>query len=166
MANAGKLSGWNAEELRSRYTPRSRVSQGLMSMAPWVNLLLLLIFFLLVESRIVLQPGTVVDLPSATFAGGLQSDLDMVLLSVEGTKNDHEELIFFEDERYLVDDDLRILALKRVLSEHVKNNQSFSLALYVDKTVQHGTVTRILEVAKTAGVKRINMAVQPEKIIQ
>ena len=57
MIGAGKLRTRTAAELRTRYFPKSRIGQGLISVAPWVNIVLLLIFLLLLDRKSVIQPG-------------------------------------------------------------------------------------------------------------
>ena len=70
-SSAPKTSGWAASELRTRFIPKSRIRTGLVSMSPWLDFVLILIFFLFAESRIVLQPGVVVELPTASFSEGV-----------------------------------------------------------------------------------------------
>jgi len=130
-------------------------------MSPWLDLVLIIIFFVIVESRIILQPGVVIDLPSAEFAGGLRSRMTLVLLSIEGSAGKRDEVAFFDDERYSVRDEKRMTALDSAFAKYAEGGEDLSLTVYADKTVRHGTVTRFVEMARLAGIKRINMATEP-----
>jgi biopolymer transport protein ExbD len=90
--------------LRTKYVPRSRIGQGLISVAPWVDVVLLIVFFLLVGSRVVLQPGVVVALPEGPFTEGTRPGLIAVVLSVGGEGGRREEIVFFDDERFRMGD--------------------------------------------------------------
>src|ERR1039458_111963 len=100
MASETKSGGWSATGLRTRYLPRSRIGQGLISVAPWVNLALLMFCFLLLNSKLVLQPGVVINLPRAPFREGTGSEMVAAVLSVPGTtRGPREEFIWFNDQR-------------------------------------------------------------------
>ena len=72
------------------------------------------------------------------------------------------EIVFFDDEPYAADDDVRMDELKVALSEYRKGHTDTALTLYADKTVSHGTVSRLVQMARGVGVERVNMGTQVE----
>jgi len=161
MTETRKSSGWTASRLRTRFVPKSRIRHGLVSMSPWLDLVLILLFFLFAESRILLQPGLVVELPVAAFEEGVETGMIAVVVALESPEG-RSEIVFFDDEPYAVDDDLRMDELKVALSEYRKGHTDTALTLYADKTVSHGTVSRLVQMARGVGVERVNMGTQVE----
>lgn len=161
MKDARKTSGWMANRLRTRFVPKSRIRHGLVSMSPWLDLVLILLFFLFAESRILLQPGLVVELPVATFEEGVETGMIAVVVALERPEG-RSEIVFFDDEPYAVDDDARMTKLEAALADHRKRHTDTALTLYADRTVSHGTVSRLVQMARGVGVERVNMGTQVE----
>lgn len=152
-------TGWAASELRTRYFPKSRLGQGLISMAPWINLLLLILFLLLLDSRLSLQPGIVVDLPRAPFAAGVRPELVAVVFALDtGKAAAREEIIFFDDERFAVRDEVQMAKLRRQLQREYRAHPGTCLTVQADAEVRHGTVVRLCDMARDIGVPTVNIA--------
>jgi biopolymer transport protein ExbD len=163
MLRKTAISSFALSGLRTRYFPRFRVGQGLLSMAPWLNLGLLILFFVLIESRFIVQPGVVVKLPEAPFRGGLHPTLTAVILSMEsGMPGVREEIAFFDDERFLMRDDAQVARFRAVLVGKLLKRPESSLTLQADVNVRHGTVMRILTMARESGVKDVDLATREE----
>ena len=161
MASPRKASGWTASELRTRFVPRSRIRSGLVSMSPWLDFVFLLIFILFVESRIILQPGVVIDLPTGAFSEGVEPGMIVTVLSLKVPEG-RSEIVFFDDEPYLVEDAERLGALKMAFSDYRKTHGDASLTLYADKHVEHGTVSTLVQMARAVGVERVNWGTASE----
>jgi len=161
MPQASKTSGWTARELRTRYVPKSRLRNGLVSISPWLDLVLVLVFALFLESRIVLRPGVVVELPVATFEEGVENGMVAVVLSIDSPEG-KTELVFFNDKPYTAGNAQRMEELKSALSDYRRDHSDTSLTLYADSGVFHGTVLRLVQMAREVGVDRVNMATQSE----
>ena len=161
MTQDRKASGWTASELRTRFVPKSRLRHGLVSMSPWLDLVLILIFFLFAESHILLQPGIVVELPTATFEEGVETGMIAVVVALE-RPDGRSEIVFFDDEPYAVDDAIRMAELKVALSDFRKGHSDTALTLYADRSVSHGTVSRLVQMARGVGVERVNIGTQAE----
>ena len=159
MTNIRKTSGWTASELRTRFIPKSRIRHGLVSMSPWLDLVLILLFFLFAESRIVLQPGVVVELPVATFEEGVETGMIAVVVALERPEG-RSEIVFFDDEPFAVEDEIRMTELKVALADYRKSHTDTALTLYADRTVSHGTVSRLVQMARGVGVERVNLGTQ------
>jgi len=157
-----KPRGWTISGLRTRYSPRSRIGQGLLSICPWLDIVLLFLYFVLLDGRLVLQPGVVIDLPESPFTEGAQSGFVVVVLSVRGSApGPDEDIVFFDDERFRVRQKEQVAALKQAFAARVKRHGDSILIIQADRGVPHGTVMDIMNMALEVGVKRANVATRP-----
>lgn len=157
-----RVSSLEARRLRTRFTPKSRIGQGLVSTAPWIDVVLVIVLFALLEKRLVLQPGVVVDLPRAPFTEGTQSGLIAVILSVGGGNGrGHEQVVFFDDERFLVGDEEQETNLKQTFRHSAGRHPEWPLVIQADASVPHGIVQKVIQLAGESGVTRVNVATQP-----
>ena len=157
---SGKVSG-----LRTRFAPKSRVGQGLISLSPWLDFVMLLLLFVLVEGKYVLTPGLVVNLPEAPVSGGLHNGISVVVLSVESAKaGKREEVVFMDDEPFHVNSDDDMKRLTSLLARHGKSTEDASLLLFADERISHGTISRLCDIARERGIFRVNVATRsPEQ---
>ncbi|MDI6774516.1 MAG: biopolymer transporter ExbD [Verrucomicrobiota bacterium] len=145
--------------LRARFFPKSRIGHGLIALAPWLNIALLLMFFALVFSRIVVQPGYVVDMPAAPFADGLRPLITAVALSLEPTGGgDREEVIFFDDVRFKIGREKQWDRLKQAMSEFLRQRPGADLTILADSRVRYGTLVQLITLAKDVGIEKVNLA--------
>lgn len=153
---------WNVKGLRTRYKPKSRLGHGMVSMAPWLDFLMLLILFGLINSTLVLQPGVVVSLPQARFNQGTKAGLVAVILAVNsGGTGRAEAIVFFDDERFMVADPAQMDGFAQALSRELKEHPGAPLVLQADKDIAQGTIVDVIEVASHVGVETVNVAVRP-----
>lgn len=162
------ISGRLVSGLRTKYFPKSRINQGLMSMAPWLNIVMLLIMFMIVDSRLVLQPGVVLSLPEIPFVDGTNSgSLVIVVRSTDRIgSNTRMEKIFFDDEVFDAGDakKMRIFAARLALA--AKEARGNALVIHADKATSHGTLVEIYNIAREANIRRINLAVKEKPAVQ
>jgi biopolymer transport protein ExbD len=125
-------------------------------MSPWLDFVLLLFFFMFAESRIVLNPGVIVELPSAEFAEGVSGGMVAVVTLFDRPEG-RSEVVFFDDEPYAVNDDSRMSELKDDLKKYQLKHNDTSLTIYADKSIMHGTMSRIVSMARDIGLERVNM---------
>ena len=163
MIPGTRYSSLEAHGLRTRYSPKSRIGQGLVSAAPWINVLLLIVLFALIESRLALQPGVVVDLPRAPFHEGTPASGPVaVILSVSGIQpGTRENVVFFDDERFLMSNARQMENLKKAMAERMRRQSDATLIIQSDRRVPHGSVVAIVNLAMDAGALRVNMATRP-----
>jgi len=148
--------------LRTRYFPRARISQGLVSVCPWLDLVLLIILFVLVDSQWVLQPGVVVELPRVPFREGSHFGMVAVVIPAHTAAGGEErEIIFFDDERYIVQDKEQMQNLKRKLAVNVRRHSENSMVVHADRDVPQGTVMDLVNMALEVGVEKVNIAARP-----
>ncbi|MFC1462474.1 ExbD/TolR family protein [Verrucomicrobiota bacterium] len=154
-----KLRTLTATGLRTRFSPKSRVGQGLVSMAPWVDIILLFLVFLFIDGKFVLQPGAVIELEEAEFVGGLRAGAMLVVTSVKASpKGARDEMVFFDDVRFLVAQEEQMENLQKAFRGTVIKRPETDLTIHADKQVEHGTIMKLLGMAKRAGIKRVNLA--------
>jgi len=148
-----------ATGLRTRFSPKSRVGQGLVSMAPWIDIVLLFFVFLFIDGKFVLQPGAVIELEEAEFVDGLRPGEMLVVTSVKASKKGaRDEMVFFDDVRFLVAQEEQMSGLQEAFRRTVRKRPETGLTIHADKQVEHGTIMRLLSMAKRAGIKRVNLA--------
>ena len=108
-----------------------------------------------------LGPGGVGELPASGFEEGVETGMIAVGGALERPEG-RSEIVFFDDEPYAVDDDVRMAALKVALADYRKSHTDTALTLYADRTVSHGTVSHLVQLARGVGVERVNMGTQVE----
>ncbi|HSG29599.1 MAG TPA: biopolymer transporter ExbD, partial [Candidatus Krumholzibacterium sp.] len=102
---------------------------------------LLLIFFM-VTSTFLEQPGMKLELPSARSA----------------EINETQRLVLFvgpDGEIILGDRVIPIDSLETAMIDAAAASSDSTLVLKADRTVQHGTVIRVMDIAKRAGLKKL-----------
>ena len=154
-------SPWQTDDLRLRYRPRSRIGQGFLTVAPWIDLTVIALLFMATSHLLVLQPGIAFDLPAAPFREGARAGMTAVLLRAErpgGTEN----LVFFDDERFRthLPDDMR--AMQQALADRIRTHGQRELLLHADRQVEHGVVVQLVNLAREAGVTRVNVSLKSE----
>ena len=153
---------WSIKGLRTRYTPKSRLGHGMVSIAPWLDFVLLLLIFGLLQSNLVLQPGVVVALPEAPFTQGTGKGLVAVVLAVSDADNGGASaIVFFDDERFRVGSPGRMNGFAQVLAARLEDNPGAPLVLQADKAIPQGTIVQIVNIASGVGVQKVNVAVRP-----
>ena len=162
MQSRERTSPWNVTGLRTRYFPKSRIGQGLISMAPWLNFALLIFCFLFLDSKLVLQPGVAIELPQGPFREGAAFQLVAAVLSVPGASGSpREEIVFFDDERYRVKNTDQMKNLQQALATRLREHPDASLVIQSDQRVVQGTIVGIMNMALDVGIQRVQIATRP-----
>jgi len=155
----GAISPHSVSGLRTRYVPRSRIGHGFVSMAPWLDVVLVLVFLVMLENRLVVHPGVVIEIPEAPFREGISSDLIAVVLSVEGgAHRRREEIVFFDDDRYIMNNKKQMERLQRALLTHLRRSPESGLVLEADRRVPQGALMDLFEMARRVGIRNVNIA--------
>ncbi len=145
--------------LRTRFFPKNRIGHGLISLAPWLDLVLLLVLFLLLQTHFVLQPGVLIRLPTTRFSDGSRPVMALVVLSVPGeSEKAFREIAFFDDARYRLDQERYRDALREALAARARKRPDGDLAILADKSVSHGTIMTLCDMARDAGIGRVNVS--------
>ena len=156
---------WRTETvsgLRMRYVPRSRLGQGLVSLAPWLNLVLLIAFVLLLKGNYIVEPGVVVELPRTPMRDGSAPRLVAIVLSLETeTPGVREEIVVFNDQRFRLDDAEHQERLKSAIAAEAQRRKTGTLVLEADRHVEHGTLVSLYGMAREIGLDEVDLAAQP-----
>ncbi len=157
MSESRKASGWMANELRTRFVPKSRMRNGLTSVAPWLDMVLIVFFFLFIESKVVLRPGTIIELPTATFTEGVSDGMVVVVMSMKDPAR-KSEVVFFNDESFRMDNPARMQALRDAFQKYLSNHDTTTMTIYADAAIEHGSLTKLIDLSRDIGLERVNFA--------
>ena len=145
--------------LRTKWAPKSRIGHGLVSVAPWCDFILLVLCIVMVDAKLIVQPGIAIDLPQVEFSAGRRSEMVAVVRVVPGGENEPStEIVFFDDERFRVGEVSENERLQKIMIEHVAARPERVLTIHADRSVTHGTLSDMLNMARVAGVTEVNMA--------
>ena len=152
--------GWCRDGLRTRYLPRLRICGGLITAAPWLNLLLLILVFILLMPRLVLPPGRRITLPEgARIEPGARSVTAVVLSHRRSAENNlRSEMVFFEDQPFAVDNPAQMQELRRRFIRVASADPDTILIIEADVHVEYGTIAKLCTIAGKARLKAVNLA--------
>lgn len=131
-----------------RYKPKRRVFYGPINLIALINVVVLMAFFMLLHSDLVLRPGVTVQLPVVEFVSGSAYGSLVVTVTQEG-------LVFFNDEKIPVE------KLSSALSQSLRSTGDYTLTIEADGQVPYNMVMRIINLALSVGVREINLAGRP-----
>ncbi|MBN2071682.1 MAG: biopolymer transporter ExbD [Candidatus Krumholzibacteriota bacterium] len=114
----------------------------IISITSLIDVMFLLLIFFMVTSTFLEQPGMKLDLPSARSAETTVTRRLVLLINAEN------EIVL--GERAVPADSLDFF-----MKEAAEGSEDGTLVLKADKTVLHGTVIRVMDAAKQAGIKRL-----------
>ena len=127
--------------------------------APWLTLALLLGLAALAGNSFVVAPGVLMDLPATSFGEGETTSLAALVLPLARESGGGEEtFVFFDDARFTLSDPASAAALRRNLQERAASDRSGVLLLLADRRVPSGDMMTLVELARKAGVRRVELA--------
>jgi len=135
----------NLFHLKRQFRATRRPSGTFLETAPWVDVVLLIVFFMITQSATLKKPGLQVDLPVARVASGARYDAHVLTVPQEG-------VYFFADEK------VHWAALADRLRETANKNPDSELIIEADGAVTHKSLTGIYNLAVDAGWKKIVLA--------
>jgi biopolymer transport protein ExbD len=116
-----------------------------------IDVLFLLLIFFMISSTFVEQPGMKLELPESKSAI-TEKIKDLVLqINADGTMTLNDETISLEN-------------LEDMFKQILPKLEEKSLVLKADKTVPHGTVVKVMDLAKLGGLEKLIIATQVEKV--
>ncbi|GAB4337171.1 MAG: hypothetical protein Kow0037_19520 [Calditrichia bacterium] len=122
-------------------------SRALLNITPLIDVLFILIIFFAVSSTFLEQPGIKLSLPEAK-----KTDLQKIEKAVLYVKSE-TDLQFLDKEVNLPD-------LPALLKDAMAQSSDGSLIINADKTVPHGFVVKIMDIARQSGVKKLVIATE------
>lgn len=122
----------------------------LINITSLIDVLFLLLIFLMISSTFVEQPGMKLELPESKSAL-TEKIKDLVLqINADGTMTLNDETISLEN-------------LEDMFKQILPTLEEKSLVLKADKSVPHGTVVKVMDLAKLSGLEKLIIATQIEK---
>lgn len=157
----GHWGKWRSEALRDRFTRGGWGGRALFAAAPWINLVLLVVLFLAVGNRVLVRPGVVFDLPRAPFREGMVDGLSVYMVPASRT-NGPETMVYFDDDPFK----LGVAAERSNLVTRIYNRVALEprreILLLADRRIPHGDVMTVVNLAREAGVSRVNVTIKPD----
>ena len=152
--------GWRRSGLRARYLPKPPICGGLITAAPWLNILIVILAFILLEPRFVLRPGVKLELPENNVRSLTGPSVTAVILSHRQSSDGdaRSEIIFFEDLPFSADNQAHMQELKRRFYAIANESPETALVLEADVHVQYGTIARLCDMAGRSGLKTVTLA--------
>ena len=149
-------------DVRMRYNPRARIRPFYLQVAPWLDLLFILFFLVLAQSRLVLRPGVVVALPEYGGVGVQGGSIAVLVPSRQAGRS--APTLFFADEAFHLDDSDRMEAFVEVLTSVRDFDQEGALTLYADQRVPQAYVMLVMDKAAKAGFDQLNIGTAPPRL--
>ena len=134
-----------------KFRRHAQIAQGPLDLVPALNVILLLPFFFLLTSSVMISPGTGVELPASSMVAISPG----TTLVITVTRNN---LIFFKDRRFTSAD---LPLLQRELTAAAKELSAKGLTLKADKQVPYELIVQIADLAKRAGLASVNFTTRP-----
>lgn len=121
-----------------------------ISITSLIDVVLLLLIFFMLTTSFVEQPGMKLDLPETESTTGESTDELTVTISSQG-------------EIYLGKELIELESLKAELLKFKEENNTSSLVIKADKTTPHGTVVKVMDIAKISGLEKLIIASEKAK---
>lgn len=124
---------------------------------PWVTVGLLFLMMCMVGQTLSTARGVLVDLPEGGGEEGARTSLTALVLSMP-----KENLLFFDDARFSLDDETSLGGFGRQLSERVQKTKETTLLIVADRRIASGRLLHLADIARNSGVRRVLFAVKRE----
>jgi biopolymer transport protein ExbD len=125
------------------------IVKGRPDLTALVNVILLLVFFFLVSSVFVQQPGIKIDYAQSKVIGTLPFKSLVVMITAP-------DEVFFQDTK------LTLAEFRQRLAEEAKKSGDQQLVIKADRRVPHGTVIEVMDMAFHCNLRAVNLATRPE----
>lgn len=126
--------------------PKRRLLYGPIEVVSLIDAVFIVLFFFMLHSAFVLQPGIKVRLPEAPFLDGAPYWSSMIVAITQ------EDMIFFNDER------IPLQGLGDVFSRARHMHPQTPLVVAADSGVSQGRLIEVYTAAFQAGIKEVVMA--------
>lgn len=149
-------------KLRAHYHPAGRFSHVALSVAPWFDVLLLLVAFLAFHRATALVPSETVSLPEAGFAAGARSSLVLVARALPAPRAGAplSAEVFLDGVAYDLASPGRADDLRADLAAAAARTAETGALVYMDGTLSHGDAVRLSGLLREAGLSRASFVTQ------
>ncbi len=128
------------------FNPKKK-RQVLINITSLIDVMFLLLIFFMVTSTFLEQSGMKLELPSAESAEVARVEKLVLYIS-------SDEQVVFNDQPVALDD------LEETMLAALSDIEDRTLVLNADKAVQHGTVIRVMDIAKKIGLEKLVIGVK------
>lgn len=157
--NHARRSLWDLDNLHTRYVPQTPLGAGLLLSAPWINFVLLVIFFLALPSDYVTEPGLVLQLPEMPFRSGARYGPAAVVMTIDDPRDGtRREVVFFDDQPYPVKSEKHVRALRSAIRRARIASPEMGLTIVADKRTSYGTIAELCNIAMDVGIQHVTLA--------
>lgn len=150
------LWGWSAERAARGRFGGLQWLHPLAAAVPWITVGLLMMMMYVVGGALTAREGVLFDLPDSDFGDGV--DTGLVALVMPMPKETHKTLVFFDDARFTVGDDVSLAAFAEQLAARAAKTEDRSLLVLADRRVSGGDLMKFAAVARKSGIERILFA--------
>lgn len=148
--------GWSAERAARGRFGGLQWLHPFAAAVPWITVGLLMMMMHVVGGATTSREGVLFDLPDAGFADGV--DTKLVALVIPMPKEPRKTLVFFDDARFTIGDDVSLAAFAGQLAERTAKTDNRTLLVLADRRVSGGDLMKFAAVARKSGVERILFA--------
>lgn len=125
----------------------------LVAATPYLTVGLLLLMLYVLSGTLSISRGTVFDLPAGDYTDFKETDLVAVLMPVS-----RDTMIFFDDSRYLLDDEGAMRSFRDDLSARLGHAEKKTLLLLADRRIPSGRLMELVAQVRACGVERVLVA--------
>lgn len=145
--------GWSAIHARSGADPCPSWLRTAAMLAPWISLGILSMTIWAMSGTLTGREGVAFNLPEGSV--GDVADTTMSVLMVPASQG---TLVFFDDTRYVFDDERQMEEFTAQLARRASAAEKPALLVLADRRVKGGELMKLAEIAKGQGVGKILFA--------
>lgn len=147
--------GWTPERSQGIWKYGAAWMKPLAAAVPWLTVALLLMMFFLIGGKLTSAEGVVFELPASEAVESEPTSLVALVMPMP-----RETLVFFDDARYALGDEVAFAAFGEHLANRMEKAERKSLLVLADRRVAGGELMKIAAVARKGGAERILFAEQ------
>jgi len=133
-----------------RFQNKTRNDSSYIDIAPFLDTVFNLLIFFALSLNFISTPGIQVNLPESTAQEIVREDKDLRVV-ISATNQ------IFLNERHI-----EIKDLGSRFREAAQKNRQTQILIQADEQVAHGTVVRVMDLARTVGLHRLAIITQPK----
>lgn len=150
--------GWTPKRAEGIWKYGPAGLRPFVAAVPWLTVFLLLMLLHVVGGTLSAAKGTLFELPDAGLGDAESTRFVALLMPMP-----HETLVFFDDARYTLGEEMSMGALGDHFSDRVAKSRDRSLTVLADRRVATGELMRFAEIARRSGFDRILFAEKREE---
>ncbi len=133
-----------------RFQNKTRNDSSLIDIAPFLDTVFNLLIFFALSLNFISTPGIRVNLPRSTAQEIVREDKDLRVV------------ISATNQIFLNERQIEIKDLESRFREAAQKNRQTQILIQADEQVAHGTVVRVMDLARTVGLHRLAIITQPK----